>query len=235
MRINRIEAGTISASVVIRENHLGDGWDDYKAATADCARYIEASWRVSLLPYEQKGYFLDLDVNTYGSGDGRITVDVGILQDSEDSDAFEIKAEIEETLEQVLDDGMRAFMEGGGKGIYRVGDPKDASTLLLIAAHHRDIESVEILLERGADINEKDEYGRTPLHHAATIGNAEVIKILIDSGADTRAGDNDGDKPADYAEAKGRNDIASMLRSIDLMDKHGISNTSPRRGHEAAL
>ena len=34
-------------------------------------------------------------------------------------------------------------------------------------------------IKRGADIFHQDDWGRTPLHFAATVGNLEAIDILV--------------------------------------------------------
>ena len=62
------------------------------------------------------------------------------------------------------------------------------------------IDIINILLEKGADINAKDNYGRTPLMHAIQYGcSEEVIKILLEKGADINAKDNYGWTPLMYA------------------------------------
>lgn len=40
------------------------------------------------------------------------------------------------------------------------------------------------------DIDERDQYGQTPLHHAAKEGNLKAIRMLLDAGADIYALDN---------------------------------------------
>lgn len=39
----------------------------------------------------------------------------------------------------------------------------------------------------GADINKADDYGRTPLHVAASAGYPEMVRFLIEYGADLHA------------------------------------------------
>jgi len=52
----------------------------------------------------------------------------------------------------------------------------------------------------GADINKADDYGRTPLHVAASADYSEMVRFLIDRGANvhvTSAGE--GQTPLHYA------------------------------------
>ena len=44
-------------------------------------------------------------------------------------------------------------------------------------------ECVELLIIRGAELNQIDEIGFTPLHLAAEKGYIEILKILIKAGA----------------------------------------------------
>ncbi|MBN1974331.1 MAG: ankyrin repeat domain-containing protein [Sedimentisphaerales bacterium] len=55
-------------------------------------------------------------------------------------------------------------------------------------------EIVEFLIQHGADVNAKDEWGRgyTPLQRAAWSGNTEIIKLLLEAGADISAKDDRG-------------------------------------------
>ena len=48
-------------------------------------------------------------------------------------------------------------------------------------------EVIEILLAHGANVNAKDDIGKTPLHIAAKFGKPKTIKLLIDLGADIGA------------------------------------------------
>ncbi|MHC3995015.1 RDD family protein [Thiomicrolovo sp. ZZH C-3] len=48
------------------------------------------------------------------------------------------------------------------------------------------------LIVRGADINARDDEGRTPLFCAVQQRHVEMVKVLVFKGADTRAKDNNG-------------------------------------------
>jgi ankyrin repeat protein len=58
---------------------------------------------------------------------------------------------------------------------------------LLSAAHAGTSASVEALLEKGANINDRDRTGRTALHAAISNGKVTLIPFLLDNGADVDA------------------------------------------------
>ena len=54
------------------------------------------------------------------------------------------------------------------------------------------------MIELGAKINQKNEYGNTPLHKAMMIGNMKMISMLIQMGADLTALNNYDLTPSDF-------------------------------------
>ena len=57
---------------------------------------------------------------------------------------------------------------------------------------------VKSLLKEGANPNEKDSKGRTPLHNAAQKNEPQSIAILLAAGADPNTQDNNGETPLYY-------------------------------------
>ena len=53
------------------------------------------------------------------------------------------------------------------------------------AAEQNSVDVARLLIERGADIDAKDNNGSTPLHYAAVENSFDVARLLIDSGANT--------------------------------------------------
>ena len=58
------------------------------------------------------------------------------------------------------------------------------NTALHVAAINGHMNIVEILLDRGIDINSKDSIGETALHLAAANGHMNIVEILLDRGID---------------------------------------------------
>jgi ankyrin repeat protein len=56
-------------------------------------------------------------------------------------------------------------------------------------------EKVVRLIADGADVDQQDQLGRTPLHHAAEAGARSVVPLLIAAGADIEARDAGGATP----------------------------------------
>ncbi|KAI1470342.1 uncharacterized protein F4812DRAFT_261902 [Daldinia caldariorum] len=72
--------------------------------------------------------------------------------------------------------------------------------LHLLVIHGSDQEATrfaEILLENGAEVNTKDEFGDSPLHSACRRGHHALIRLLIDWGADMDCRNLDWTTPQD--------------------------------------
>jgi ankyrin repeat protein len=66
----------------------------------------------------------------------------------------------------------------------------------------KQLDIARYLINKGADINTKNNNGSTPLHNACSIANpeeVELVKLLILKGADVNAPQNFGATPLSYA------------------------------------
>ena len=70
---------------------------------------------------------------------------------------------------------------------------------------------VKLLLEKGADVNAADQFGRTPLYQATKRGHIDIIKLLLEKGADVNAVNSFGRMPLSWASGRGHINIVKLL------------------------
>ena len=99
--------------------------------------------------------------------------------------------------------------EGSYEGDYREA-AKGGFTALMFAAERGDVESGQILLAAGADVNDATPEGSTALVVASANGQDEFGKFLLDKGANPNAADNNGMTALHYAVLRG----LSMIRAV---------------------
>ncbi|MBP0018412.1 MAG: ankyrin repeat domain-containing protein [Cyanobacteria bacterium SBLK] len=107
---------------------------------------------------------------------------------------------------------------------------RDDHRVLHIAVQHQIPETTQLLLEQGADINARDNLGRTPLHSAIykpDVRNSfyygmqniprepslNTIALLLQNGADVNARDLKNMTPLDYALQVDAKKVENLLRS----------------------
>jgi ankyrin repeat protein len=85
----------------------------------------------------------------------------------------------------------------------------------------------KILIEKGADINAKDNRGRTPLHTACQFNRLAYIHDLIAAGVNINAYSNEGRAPLHIAVARGNLEAVKILiaHSAQLHVKDNFNNT----------
>jgi hypothetical protein len=70
---------------------------------------------------------------------------------------------------------------------------------------------VELLLEKGANIEAANRLGWTPLHWASQSGHIDVIKLLLEKGANIEAANRLGWAPLHQASQNGNIDVVKLL------------------------
>lgn len=114
-----------------------------------------------------------------------------------------------------------------GANVNRVDE--SGETLLMDAASRNLNESVQILLNAGAEIEARAEAtGNSALIFAALEGYINIVQILLDRNADIDARNNNGESALMLAAARGRPDVVRLLlqRGADISVKDKFENTA---------
>ena len=100
-------------------------------------------------------------------------------------------------------------------------------TPLAVAAAHGQAGSVELLLEKGADVNAAAPDGNTALHAAAFFGRTTVVRMLLDHHANALARNEEGETPLEGISA----DWATIEFISAILDV-GLDKTTVETGRE---
>ncbi|MBY0403162.1 MAG: ankyrin repeat domain-containing protein, partial [Cyanobacteria bacterium] len=95
------------------------------------------------------------------------------------------------------------------------------------AARAGDFQVIQLLAQKGAQINAQDTFGNTPLHIAADTGNINGVKALLSIGAAVDIVNEKGQTPIHLAAASGKIEILEALKEkgadLSFKDKRGQS------------
>jgi uncharacterized protein len=107
---------------------------------------------------------------------------------------------------------------------------EDGRTPLMhaILAEHADPSLVQVLIDRGADVNANDRQQWTPLLFAARNQRAAIVKQLLDAGADVDAADMYGNTPLGRA-------IESPTPDVDVVAALIAHGADPERKNRAGV
>lgn len=98
-----------------------------------------------------------------------------------------------------------------GARIDQVSDDGTTPLIYLCSRLKADPELVRLYLRSGAQVNVKNEAGRTPLHGAVRRGHEEVVGILLEAGADKTLKNKKGETPLDKAVKMRKSSIRKLL------------------------
>lgn len=179
--------------------------------------------------------FRSLDSEQYGMVQTILDHDANI--DAKDSSgltatAHAIGNENGGILTLLLDRGANIDVRLDGDDYVEVGDFSvslcgGVSLVHIAASNERRVDIMQFLLDRGADVNALDTYGRSPLHDAAYYSNPIILDCLIDYGALLDVADEGGVTPLFLALSEGRLEAVKALikrgARLDITDSMGRS------------
>lgn len=133
-----------------------------------------------------------------------------------------------------VDSLVRALTAGGKPaGIKnKYGQPA-----LFRAAHRGHLEALTILLDRGAGVDTRDDWGNTPLEGAVWHGRREIVRRLLQRGAAVNLQGRSGETALMGAAEKGHTDLARLLLNSGadpgIRNRDGLtaSDLAQREGH----
>ena len=82
----------------------------------------------------------------------------------------------------------------------------------------------QVLIDAGADIETKDERGRSPLLRASPSGKFAVVKMLVKAGAGVRTTDNNGDTCLTLASYFGHTETVRYLVTVPEVDVNHLTD-----------
>ena len=87
----------------------------------------------------------------------------------------------------------------GKDQVLELRNSRERTPLILACRESGDLETVELLIEKGANVNVIDKYGGSPLSLAAWRGYEPIVNLLLDNGARIEVNGTSGIKLLQYA------------------------------------
>uniref|UniRef100_A0A672NTA1 Arf-GAP with coiled-coil, ANK repeat and PH domain-containing protein n=1 Tax=Sinocyclocheilus grahami TaxID=75366 RepID=A0A672NTA1_SINGR len=106
-----------------------------------------------------------------------------------------------------------------GADINSVSEEDESKSPLIQAVAGGSLIACELLLQNGADVNQRDIRGRAPLHHATCLGHTGQVCLFLKRGASQVEVDKDGQDPLSIAVQAANADIVTLLRLARMTEE----------------
>lgn len=123
--------------------------------------------------------------------------------------------------------GKTAYDVAVENGHERLYDALSLGDKLCTAAKKGEVRTIQKLLEKGADLNGRDQHGWSALHRASFKGRIDVVKVLVESGVEVDAKDEEGYTALHCAAEAGHADVTEFLvkkgADVEARTRKGVS------------
>src|SRR5690606_4058652 len=97
-------------------------------------------------------------------------------------------------------------------------------TAVVAATYNNQVDTVKALIQKGADINIRDNHLNNVLLYAGAEGLLEIVKLAIDAGADTKLTNRFGGTALIPASERGHVEVVNELLTRSDIDVNHINN-----------
>ena len=114
---------------------------------------------------------------------------------------------------------------------------------LYAACFNGHVNAVRLLLDNGADVDQANKYGATPVYAACQEGHVDAALLLLDKGADVHKASKSNRTPLHEASYNGHIDVVRLLLAygadadLDVKDESGDTPVADAKsqGHKAVV
>ena len=137
---------------------------------------------------------------------------------------FYCKCKMKESTE---DDAMGALLEEEREGVLDLNavGGYGQETALILSCNRNWLRLAAMLLDKGADVNKANNYGRTPLFRSCFKDNLELARLLLDKRADVNKADDIGWTPLLSSCNENNWELVKFCWTMELMSTRQQSMT----------